>query len=87
MLSFLKVEKKMSWVLVTQKMIKKEDHCMRDCVIFKKMVSKEKNSRILIQEINRSLRVLFKKCLICTLYEEGLFSVSLMRIVMKYMYV
>jgi hypothetical protein len=35
MLSFLKAEKKMSWVLVTQKMIKDEDHCMRDYVLFK----------------------------------------------------
>jgi hypothetical protein len=36
MLSFLKAEKKMSWALVTQEMIKKEDNCMRDCILFKK---------------------------------------------------
>jgi hypothetical protein len=44
MLSFLKAEKKLSWVLVTQKMIKKEDHCMRDCVLFKEWFQ---NKRIL----------------------------------------
>jgi hypothetical protein len=41
MLSFLKVEKEMSWVL-TQKMIKKEDHCMRDCVLFKEWLQKKR---------------------------------------------
>jgi hypothetical protein len=35
MFSFLKAGKKICWVLVTQKIIKKEDHCMRDCVLFK----------------------------------------------------
>jgi hypothetical protein len=42
MLSFLKVEKEMSWVLVTQKMIKKEDHYMRDCVLFKEWLKKKR---------------------------------------------
>jgi len=36
---FLKGEKKMSWVLVTQKIksaiLQKEDHCVRDCGLFK----------------------------------------------------
>jgi hypothetical protein len=31
----LEGSKKKCWVLVTQKMIKKEDHCMRDCVLLK----------------------------------------------------
>jgi hypothetical protein len=35
MFLFLKAEKKMRWILVTQEMIKKEDNCMRDCVLFK----------------------------------------------------
>jgi hypothetical protein len=42
MLSLLKAEKKMSWVLVTQKTIKKEDHCMRDCVLFKEWLQKKR---------------------------------------------
>jgi hypothetical protein len=42
MFSFLKAEKKMSWVLVTQKMIKKVDHCMRDCVLFKEWLQKKR---------------------------------------------
>jgi hypothetical protein len=42
MLSFLKIERKMSWVLVTQKMIKKEDHYMRDCVLFKEWLQKNR---------------------------------------------
>jgi hypothetical protein len=42
MLSFLKAEKKMCWVLVTQKMIKKEDHCMRDYVLFKEWLQKKR---------------------------------------------
>jgi hypothetical protein len=41
MLSFLKAEKKMSWVFVTQKIIKKENHCMRDCALFKKWLQKK----------------------------------------------
>jgi hypothetical protein len=42
MLSFLNAEKEMSWVLVTQKMIKKEDHCIRDCVLFKERLQKKR---------------------------------------------
>jgi hypothetical protein len=41
MLSFFKAEKEMSWVLVTQKMITKEDHCIRDCVLFKEWLQKK----------------------------------------------
>jgi hypothetical protein len=41
-LSFSKAEKEMSWVLVTQKMIKKEDHCMRNCVLFKEWLQKKR---------------------------------------------
>jgi hypothetical protein len=54
---FLKGEKKMSWVLVTQKMksviLQKEDHCVRDCGLFKEWLQKENDSRILIQEIEQ----------------------------------
>jgi hypothetical protein len=42
MLSFLKAEKKMSWVLMAQKMIKKEDHCIRDYVLFKEWLQKKR---------------------------------------------
>jgi hypothetical protein len=42
MLPFLKAEKKMCWVLLTQKMIKKEDHCMMDCVLFKEWLQKKR---------------------------------------------
>jgi hypothetical protein len=45
MLSFLKAEKKMSWVLVTQKMIKKEGYCMRVCVLFKEWLQKKRIQR------------------------------------------
>jgi hypothetical protein len=41
MLSFLKAKKKMSWILMTQKMIKKEDHCMRGYVLFKEWLQKK----------------------------------------------
>jgi hypothetical protein len=50
MLLFSKAEKKMSWILVTQKMIKKEDHYMRDYVLFKEWLQKKKKSMILILE-------------------------------------
>jgi hypothetical protein len=36
----LEGSKEKCWVLMTQKMIKKEDHCMRDCVLFKKWLKK-----------------------------------------------
>jgi hypothetical protein len=42
MLSFLTAEKKISWVLVTQNMIKKEDYYMRDCVLFKELLQKKR---------------------------------------------
>jgi hypothetical protein len=42
MLSFLKAEKEMSWVLVTQKMTKKEDYYMRDYVLFKELLQKKR---------------------------------------------
>jgi hypothetical protein len=42
MLSFLNAEKEMSWVLVTQKMIKKEDHCIRDGALFKERLQKKR---------------------------------------------
>jgi hypothetical protein len=55
MLLFLKAEKEMSWVPMTQKMIKKEDHCTRDCVFFKEWLQ---NKRILgYYPRNRIIRV------------------------------
>ena len=45
MLSFLKVVRKMSWVLVTQKVIKKEDHNMRDCASFKEWLQKKETDK------------------------------------------
>jgi hypothetical protein len=38
----LEGRKKMSWILVTQKMIKKEDHYMMDCVLFKELLQKKR---------------------------------------------
>jgi hypothetical protein len=38
--------KERCWVLMTQKMIKKEGYCMRDCILFKSGL-KEKFSKIL----------------------------------------
>ena len=68
MLSFVKAN---GWVLVTRKMTKK-GHNVREYVLSKEWLQKEKNSWILIQEQkrDRSLRVLVDECLSCTLYEE-----------------
>jgi hypothetical protein len=38
----LEGSKKKCWVLVTRKMIKKEDYCMRDCVLFKEWLQKKR---------------------------------------------
>jgi hypothetical protein len=40
MFSFLRAVRKMNWVLMTQKMIKKEGHCMKDCILLKEWLKK-----------------------------------------------
>jgi hypothetical protein len=46
----------MNWVLVTQKMIKKEDHCMRDCVLLKEWLQKKRILGYCSKKRNRTTR-------------------------------
>ena len=78
----LEGRKTMNWVLVTQK----EGHYIREYILCKERLDRKSTQDIYPRRVDKSIRVHFEKCLLCTLYQEEYILSSFKVVISQYIF-